>query len=130
MPVTVALADADHGDLRPDDIEHLREPLIGTPMMSDLQHIDIAEPPVRNDLAEHITLGVAGQQGAERPPPDEHHDARLVGRGVSHLLARPYDLHADRAYLEAITRLDGCRLPRPPELLHAVRRHTSRADHS
>jgi hypothetical protein len=90
MAEPVALAHADNRHLGTKHLQRPRRNRLGAPVVTDLQHVDIAESPVARQRLEHVLLGVTGEDCRETLGLHAKHDAGLIGRGVIDRGARPH----------------------------------------
>lgn len=103
MTVLIAFADADQRVLRPQDRELIRSHRTRASVMTNLQHVHVAENPVAYQRLQHLALGVSRQDRAEASLSDAQDDARLIRRRIFDRLARPQYVEREVADDQAAT---------------------------
>ena len=88
MTISIAGAHAHERPLGPEHREQPRRDRFVASVMSDLEHVDVAQDSGLHERLEHTRLSVAREQRRERPVAHEHHDTGFVGGGVVDRLAR------------------------------------------
>jgi len=102
MAKPVAGPDADHGKLGLQDAEDLRRHGVGAAVVTDLEHVDVAERPVARQPLEHRSLRVTGQHAGGIALTHGDHGAVVVGARVVDRNRRRHDVDSQRPELERV----------------------------
>ena len=78
MTESVVGADADHGVLRAHDGKARRRHRALTPVVTDLQNIDVTNRAAARERVKDVSFSVSGQHGPKCGPTHHHNDARVV----------------------------------------------------
>ncbi len=85
MAEAVVSTHADHGDLGSEVLEGAGAYRIPAPVVTYLDHIEVAHLAAGRQGVEDVGLGIAGQYRREASRPYEQDYARLIGGAVSRL---------------------------------------------
>ena len=129
MSEPVALAHADHGDLRLQHCEHFGSDRSTTAVMPDLQHVDIGQRAAYSELLQDLTLGIAGQEHPHAVVLNEQNHTRRVLCGVVDGLTWPEHSHAHAPHYEAVSRSDPARSDASLSSLPPERPRLARSGH-